>query len=55
MELLNLIPIAVLAWVFFRAFQTAMATKDTNDTYFKVVKIKTGKKFHNLFGVPKNL
>ncbi len=55
MELLNLIPIAFLGWVIVMAMKGGFK-HDYTDRYFQANKIKTGKKFHNFFGVPnKNL
>lgn len=54
MEYLNLIPLAILAYVFLRAIQTGLLVRDPTDRYFTVNKIKTGRKFSNWFGVPKN-
>ncbi len=55
MEILNLIPIAFLIWVIFKAIKDGF-NHDYTDRYFAENRIKTGKKFHNFFGIPnKNL
>lgn len=52
MEYLNLIPLALLAWVFFKALRDGLV-KDPTDRYFTVNKGKTGARFCNLFGIPR--
>ncbi|MBF0625426.1 MAG: hypothetical protein HQL82_11550 [Magnetococcales bacterium] len=52
MELLNLIPLAVVAWFLWQAF-VAGRTSDRTDHYFQENKRPTGQKFCNFFGIPK--
>ncbi|MBF0587825.1 MAG: hypothetical protein HQL53_01725 [Magnetococcales bacterium] len=51
MELLNLIPLAAIGWIFYLAIKDGLK-RDYTDGYFQN-KIKTGKKFCNWFGVPR--
>ena len=51
MEVLNLIPLGFLAWVIFLAIKGGVR-HDRVDRYFQEYRIKTGKKFHNFFGIP---
>ncbi|MBF0191306.1 MAG: hypothetical protein HQL99_09275 [Magnetococcales bacterium] len=51
MAIFNLIVVGFVIWVFFKAASAGLKA-DTTDRYFQTVKIKTGKKFHNFFGVP---
>ncbi|MEO5377892.1 MAG: hypothetical protein H7832_08955 [Magnetococcus sp. DMHC-6] len=51
MSLINLIPVAFLFWVVFKAYHAALP-RDHTDKYFQLHKHKTGRKFHNFFGVP---
>jgi hypothetical protein len=51
MEILNLIPIGFLVWVIVLAVKRGFDHGYT-DEYFQAVKIKTGKKFANFFGLP---
>ncbi|MBF0285115.1 MAG: hypothetical protein HQL51_11730 [Magnetococcales bacterium] len=50
--LLNGIPLALLALFFLKAILAAASSRDATDAYFKRERIQTGKKFHNLFGIP---
>ncbi|MBF0455979.1 MAG: hypothetical protein HQL72_14325 [Magnetococcales bacterium] len=52
MEILNLIPIGFLVYVIYLAAKRGFAHGYT-DNYFQTIKIKTGKKFANFFGIPK--
>ncbi|MEO5340587.1 MAG: hypothetical protein H7837_08735 [Magnetococcus sp. MYC-9] len=51
MEILNLIPVGFLVWVIWEAFKGGMS-HDRVDDYFQRYRHKTGRKFHNFFGVP---
>ena len=51
MEILNLIPVGFLVYVIFLAAKRGFS-HDFTDKYFKAVRIKTGKKFANFFGLP---
>jgi|SaaInl4_150m_RNA_FD_contig_41_1138654_length_360_multi_1_in_0_out_0_1 hypothetical protein len=51
MEILNLIPIGFLVWVIVLAAKRGF-DHGFSDKYFQAVKIKTGKKFANFFGLP---
>ncbi|NGZ05569.1 MAG: hypothetical protein G8237_04370 [Magnetococcales bacterium] len=51
MTIFNLIVVGFVIWVFARAIAAGMRHDDT-DRYFQTVRVKTGKKFHNFFGVP---
>ncbi|MBF0178354.1 MAG: hypothetical protein HQL63_16150 [Magnetococcales bacterium] len=53
MELLNLLPLAALAWMVFVAIKSGRKL-DRTDHYFQENKHLTGKKFHNWFGIPKS-
>ncbi|MBF0270928.1 MAG: hypothetical protein HQL98_02470 [Magnetococcales bacterium] len=50
MAIFNLIVVGFVIWVFVKAASAGLRT-DNTDRYFQTVKIKTGKKFHNFFGV----
>ena len=52
MEILNLIPIGFLVYVIYLAVKRGF-DHGYSDNYFQAVKIKTGKKFANFFGIPK--
>ncbi|MBF0447759.1 MAG: hypothetical protein HQL67_06120 [Magnetococcales bacterium] len=52
MEILNLIPVGFLIYVIFLAAKRGFDHGYT-DRYFQTLKIKTGKKFANFFGIPK--
>ncbi|MBF0163304.1 MAG: hypothetical protein HQL97_05800 [Magnetococcales bacterium] len=51
MAIFNLLVVGFVVWVFAKAIGAGMK-RDSTDRYFQTVKIKTGKKFHNFFGVP---
>ncbi|MEO5346127.1 MAG: hypothetical protein H7834_07085 [Magnetococcus sp. YQC-9] len=51
MAIFNLLVVGFVVWVFAKAIGAGMR-RDNTDHYFQTVKIKTGKKFHNFFGVP---
>lgn len=51
MEYLNLIPIAALALWVLKSIKDA-APRDQVDRYFQENKLKTGKNYRNIFGVP---
>ena len=50
-QILNLIPLAFVAWVVFKAVKTSRR-HDNTDRYFQENKRLTGKKFSNFFGIP---
>lgn len=52
MQYLNLIPIALLAWFVFTAWKASLPN-DYQDNYFQREKSKTGRRFRNIFGVPR--
>jgi hypothetical protein len=54
MEILNLIPTLFLVYVIVQAAKRGF-NHEYSDKYFQTVKIKTGKKFANFFGLPKNI
>lgn len=51
MEILNLIPTGFLVYVIYLAATRGFEHGFT-DHYFQAVRIKTGKKFANFFGIP---
>ncbi len=51
LNLLNLLPIALLVWITWKAYRTG-TTHDRVDAYFQKYRLATGRKFHNFFGVP---
>lgn len=51
MEIFNLIPVGFLVWVIYKAAKAGFNHGYT-ERYFKETKHKTGKKFHNFFGIP---
>ncbi|MBF0144335.1 MAG: hypothetical protein HQL57_08860 [Magnetococcales bacterium] len=53
MEILNLIPIGLLAWFVMRAYRLGKE-RDGVDAYFLTNRIQTGKRFRNFFGWPTN-
>ncbi|MBF0214562.1 MAG: hypothetical protein HQM00_13540 [Magnetococcales bacterium] len=51
MAIFNLLVVGFVVWVFVKAAKDGLR-EDNTDRYFQTVKHKTGKKFHNFFGVP---
>lgn len=51
MDILNAIPLAALVYFFYVAF-VGGHRHDIVDNYFQKERKPTGKRFHNLFGIP---